>query len=506
MKVSNLASIGQIKDQPGWQLPPEAWTTLSNIRIDDKQIGTIDGWGSYGTATAAPYYLLTAADDTEFRWIYPSLTAIYMTSDGATHYDVTGTAPTGTASDRWNGCVLNGLPVLNNGVDVPQYMADLDSTTDFATLTGWDSGWRAKIVRSFRNFLFAFYTTESSTSYPQKVRWSTSADAGGIPSEWAASTTNDAGSTTLAETIGAIVDAFSLGDQFIIYKDDSAYICQYIGGTAVFRFARIKTLPGMLAQDCGCEFESGHFVVSDGDAYVTDGQTYQSVIDDRNRDALFQAIDADNWANTFVFHHKAHREIWVCYPSSGQTWANAAYIWNYTDNTWSTRSLPTNTTFIAEGVVDATTLTWNTLPWSTWTNWEGQWGTARFSPVEDYPIGASTDSTLYQFDEGNQAGGTNQLCIAERKALSIGEMDDTYEVSAFYPYAEGGAFDVYIGGQSSPNAMVEYDGPYSFDPATDYKIDVRVMGRFHSVKFQSQSDVAWAISGYEFDAVLAGTR
>ena len=506
MKVSNLASIGQIKDQPGWQLPPEAWTKLVNIRIEDKQIGTIDGYSEYGDTTAAPYYLLTAADDTVFRWIYPCLASIHMTTDGTTHYDVTGTTPTGDADDRWNGGVLNGLPILNNGADQPQYMSDLDTATNFATLPGWDSNWRAKVVRTFRNFIFALYTTESSVIYQQKLRWSSSADAGAIPNAWTPSTTNDAGFTALSETKGALVDLVTFGDNAIIYKDDSAYMVQYRGGDAIFRFSRIKTLPGMLSQDCGCEFEGGQFVVSDGDVYVTDGQSKTSVIDDRNRDGLFEAIDSTNWNKTFVFHHTGKKEIWICYPSSGKSVPDSSYIWEYRSNTWTTRDLPLNTTFLRLGVVGSIALTWQNLPWSTWANWEGQWGTDRFSPVDDYPLAVTTASKMYQFESGNKAGTVSQHCIAERKSLNIGELNDVHYVSRIYPYAKGGVFNVYIGGQMSPNESVDWTGPYSFDPDTDYKVDCRVTGRLHSIRFQSQSDVQWGINGYEFDAVKSGVR
>lgn len=506
MKVSDLAQFGQIKDQPGWQLPPNAWTTLFNIRVNKKQLATIDGYGEFGDTSAVPYYLLTASDDAYFRWIYPSTTSIYMTTDGTTHWDVTGTTPTGGSSDRWNGGVLNGLPILNNGVDQPQFMADLDVTTNFANLIGWDSNWRAKVIRVFRNFIFALYTTETSAIYPQKLRWSSSADAGAIPTAWTPAASNDAGYTSLSETPGTLIDMLELGDSAVIYKDDSAYLVQYIAGDAIFRFSRIKTAPGMLAQDCGCEFEGGHFVVSDGDVYVHDTQSKQSVIDDRNRDALFNAIDATNWNKTFVYHNKVQNEIWICYPAFGSTWCNAAYIWQYRDNVWYQRDLPSNTTFIAAGVVDAVALTWDTLPWSTWNNWQGQWGTARFSPVEDYPIAVTTASKMYQFSTGNQADGSNQYCYAERKGLNIGVMEQINLIKRIYPYAKGGQFSVYIGSQDSPNDAVMWQGPYSFDPTTDYKIDCRVNGRLHAIRFESNSNVVWSLNAYEFDAVQVGQR
>jgi len=160
---------------------------------------------------------------------------------------------------------------------------------------------------------------------------------------------------------------------------------------------------------------------------------------------------------------------------------------------------------MTSGAVDSNTLAWNALTWSTWTNWEGQWGTAAYSPVEIYPV-APSGNALYQFEYGNQANAVNQLCVAEKKSFSIGNRDDIYRISAVYPMCENGPVNIYVGTQMYPNQIVTYEGPYAFDPTTDQKIDVRATGRLHSIKFTSNANVNWAVNSFEMDVIKAGSR
>jgi len=435
-----------------------------------------------------------------YYWIYPTATKCYI-YDGSSHTDITRVSGdyTSTSATRWNGGVLNGLPVLNNGADDPQMWSPVDSAQKLQPLTAWDTDWKAKVVRPYKNFLVALHMTESGVIYPHKLRWSNSADPGAVPSSWTPLAANDAGSNVLGESPGFIVDAVQLRDELIIFKEDGADGMQWTGGEFVMRFRRIN-IPGMLAQDCGVEFKGGLFVVSDGDVYVTDGQSYESIIDERNREYLFSDMDAEAFDTTFVTHYLTKTEIWICYATAGETAPNKALVWNYKSNTWSTGALPDNTNHIAPGVLISATYTWATLPYATWTEWSGTWTSRTFSPVAPSMVAAS--DLLYQLDDGNQFGGVDALCYVERTGLDLGP--GLHTVTNVYPMTEGNAVDVYVGSQLSPNDAVAWAGPITFNPGTDYKVDCMVTGRYHSIKFQSQDNVSWAVNGYGVDYIDAG--
>jgi hypothetical protein len=194
--------------------------------------------------------------------------------------------------------------------------------------------------------------------------------------------------------------------------------------------------------------------------------------------------------------------MWICYPSSGASLPDSAYIWNYKDNTWSVRDLPTDTAHIAPGIITSVAFTWATIPYSTWADWAGTWGSRQYSPVADSLVAAS--DKLYQMDDGNQFGGVNATCYAERTGLDIGQ--GIHTVTGIHPMVEGDSVDVYVGSHMTPNGSVTWSGPFSFDPSSDYKVDCLVTGRYHAIRFKSSSDVQWAINSYSVDYEYAGDQ
>lgn len=509
----DVNNIGQyIADQPGWQLPPEAITKAQNVRWADNQVGTVSGYSTFFTSTQAPYFVMPVTDGSSFYWLYMSLTDGFI-FDGSSSTEITratGGDYTGSASDRWNGCIINGVPVVNNGVDDPQMFTPIQTSTDLQLLTGWNTNWKAEVIRQYKNFLVAINVTKSSVVYPHMVKWSDVADSGTVPDDWdETSTVNLAGETHLSETDGVLVDGVQLKDELILYKEDAVYGMQYVGGSFVFRFRRIRGLGGILAQNCAIEFQGGHFVVggpNSYDIYIHDGQTAKSIADTRVRDAFFSDLDQDNYASTFVVPHFVHNEILICYPSSGSSLPDKALVWNYMDDKWSFRDLPANTTCADVGIVNISAYSWATLPYATWDEWTDTWGTRQYSPVNDTLVMGSTDLDFYKLEDGNQFDGVDAQVIVERVGLDVGNTSDVHLVKTIYPYIEGNALDIYVGSQMSPNEAIDWSGPYSFDPSTDYKVDVRKTGRLHSIRFTSQGNVQWGLSGFGVDVELVGRR
>ena len=216
VKVTGLGDVGMITDVDASELPVNGWTSLLNVRCKHGRLEPVDGyqdvtsWTNVGSEEVYAHTLGTVQTATSFYWVYPydddgdgQCEAIYADT-GAAVTDITrnagGTAYTGTSTDLWNTCWYNGVIVLNNGEDCPQYWTGdtSDDCVDLPYIAGntWDntdSGaadgtdeYHAKVIRSFRNFLFALDITETiggtTTNYPQMVHWSSIADPGNLPS------------------------------------------------------------------------------------------------------------------------------------------------------------------------------------------------------------------------------------------------------------------------------------------------------------------------------------
>jgi hypothetical protein len=170
-------------DQFPVDIPDNAFTYASNVRFAGGYAGRLGGHIQvFGTLSTTPLFVQPMTYGTSKFVIYPGTNKIYA-DDGTTETDVTGTAPTGTTQDKWTGDVFQGLAILNNQVDVPQYW-DGNTANNFATFPTWNANWRAKSISTYRNFIVAVNITKAGVRYPQLVKWSDAAEPGAMPNSW----------------------------------------------------------------------------------------------------------------------------------------------------------------------------------------------------------------------------------------------------------------------------------------------------------------------------------
>jgi hypothetical protein len=162
--------------------------------------------------------------------------------NGSGHADITrvaGGAYNSNTTEQWNGCILGGIPIFNNGTDVPQmWFGTYALTLKLLPLSNWPATLRCAIMRNFGSYLVAFNITDSSVNYPHLVQWSNPAAAGTVPTSWAyANPTVEGGRKDLPDTnSGFILEAMQLGSTMFIYKERSVWKMNYIGGTYIYQF------------------------------------------------------------------------------------------------------------------------------------------------------------------------------------------------------------------------------------------------------------------------------
>jgi len=274
-----------------------------------------------------------------------------------------------TTTRRWTATNLNGIVIATNGYDTPQMwpltnglpskthpMIELKNwpATPTASISG-SALQKCSVIRSFRTFLVGLNWTRTDPE-PRLVKWSTEASYYSAPNTWdEADATLDAGEYELADTPGEIVDGLPLGDSFIIYKNDSIYIMNYVGTPYIFSFKLLNPNIGCLTKNAVAEFEGGHFFMGNSDFYLNDGQSVKPLLPDKLRRAVFDEINAGDvsnpsWMKCFVVADHLHTEMLACYPADNSTIVNKAVIWNWRTNTFSFRDLPT-TSHIASGIM-----------------------------------------------------------------------------------------------------------------------------------------------------------
>ena len=347
------------KDLSPYDMPPTFFNDGVNVRFLDGKAGKILGHSQVlGTPSAAPYWAISWLQGSTNLWIYGGLTNLYKIS-GTTHSSVTrasGAYTSLSGENNWQGGVLGGVLVCTNGIDVPQSF--VQSGSQFTDLTDWPSTLRCRTIVPFRNHLIALNLTDSGTAKPFTIRWSDAIPAGASTNgtnTWnTASTASESGETSLTGTKGHVLNALQLGNELIVYKEDSVYGLSYVGGSFTFNVREKFKDTGLFSRDAVVDLGDGrHVMMATNDVLIHNGNTLKSIIDDHMKTFLFSEIDSTYYYKTFLVHNKIKNEVWICYPRTGATsgFADTALIWNYRDDTWTTRDLP-NLNFAAQGLVD----------------------------------------------------------------------------------------------------------------------------------------------------------
>lgn len=515
IEVNDLAKLGSIRDQEGYQLPPEAFTLADNMRFSAEGVERMGGRDQvFGTPGVAPHFVIPIQSLTQTYWLYTSLTKGYV-YDGVSHTDITRTAggdyTAGNTRD-WNGLVFAGVPILNNGSDDPQYWSTLNpSTTKLAKLVSWPANTKAKVLRSIGPFLVALNISKSTTPYPHMVKWSHPADPGTVPISWdETDPTLDTGETDLPDVnAGVIQDALPLRGQLFIYKANSVWRMAFIGGQFIFSFDTLLESAGLMAPRCVTLTSDGqkHVFATQDDILIHNGTAAESILNTRMRQFLINAIDPVNFINSFMFTDPFRDECYFCYPERTMVQPNRAIIFN--SRTGNLSEAAVNYRNGAVGVIEVpSTDTWATVT-GTWDDSTKQWSSNTRRKVV---VCATNSSKFLQLDSSTQIDGVNFTGTLQRVGLGIvgrkrnGEwiVDFTKQKlhTRIWIKASGGPIDVRVGFQKLPDGPVTWSTAKSFDPASQKYVDVVGSGKAIAVEFSAV--VPFRIAGYKPEISVLG--
>lgn len=509
-------------------LPVEVWSAGKNVRFQNNRVVKFSGHSQvFGTPSVAPYWAMPVPAALTDYWVYASLTAIYAVDADSVHTNITRAAGGAYAADAtalWNGGVLGGIAIMNNGVDVPQFWATPDpATTDMANLTNWPATHRCKVIRPFKQFLVAGNITKGSTNYPHMIRWSHPADPGAVPSSWdETDETKDAGESELTDVqCGVIRDMMELGDTMMIYKDGAIHGMQHLPGSSlIFKFFGISGNSGILAANCVAPLpdNSRHFLATGDDLVLFDGRELNSVLDLRWRKFITDNINQQYFRRSYCVANHAEKSMWFCFPTAGFDRPNIAMEYNLVDKSIGVRDLA-NLSFIASGRlnVGVPTTTYNAIT-GTYDASVLQYNTQETAAFVRRLLACDPVNTkMYRMDSTNQFNGANATSFVERTGIAAlgvnraGEPVLNYEnrrmITRLYPRMTGsGPINIYVGAHENSQDSPVYANAIAFTPGAQEFVepDPPVSGRFCAVKFESLGSGGWELEGYDMEIVDLG--
>jgi len=512
----SINPAGIVKDINAAELGMEAWNDGDNVLFRNGFAVSPPGWASaVGTTLFRPLWILPFYTPVSFYWLYvgnndaEDAGGVGVT-DGTTHWDITpaGGLSVMKAGDITGG-VLNSVAFINNGIDPPQYW-DSQILNPMVELPGWPVAQVCKAMRAFKYHLIAMNISDGTGDYPELVAWSSAADPGQIPQTWVPDPANDAGNFTIAATTGGVVDGLSLRDQFIVYKQHSTTVMQYIAGQFVFSNRAAFATSGILARNCAQELYGAHYVITDGDIIKHNGQEVTSLIDQKLKTHMFDQIDPESYPGSFMAASHADKEIWCCFPKAGHTYSDTAMVYDINSGGWGLSELP-DVPFMARGIINNQTApvdyegqtdSYDTI--------EGRYNQRRFNPTSDILVMAQpADKTFLAHGGFTRSGELVKLFMA-MYSKDFGEAQRIKLITAIWPHVEAeradpnGAYYLRAGYQFDLADSIAWSDKIAITGAQFNKADFLVSGRYISFELSGDQANVWRLNSLDIDYELQG--
>lgn len=510
--VNDLSLPGFLVDQPDLIAPAGAWTDSRNVRYRDGAAEKFRGYAqALGNLSATAIWANPISDGNNYFWVYAGNSVIYGT-DGTTHTNVGHPSLSYNAADDlgWTGGPFHGYMLANDGVNIPTFWSP-SLSNKFSSLSAWPAI-TCKVLRPFKDFIFAFRITDTGTYFPRVIRWSDKAAQSAIPASWDyTDPTNQAGITELGQTEDLLVDALALRDNLIIYKESNTWAAEYVGGGDVFGFRQLFSQSGMLTENCGAAINTNHLVLTGDDIVLHDGNSAQSIADKRVRRWLFNRINSNRYKRSFVVADYRNREAYICFPESGYDWPNLALVWNWAENTFSPFELGGTKSWITPGVVPGGQISFDSDTPGSFDAGAGVFDEETYSPFQKrLMLFAASAARAYQNDTGETYDGTQMSCYGERTATPITEdLGSVHSVWRIWPRVMGTIGDIFtfwVGARDTLSSAVSYSGPYTFTLGTDAWIDCRLAGRVIDLRVEYSGSNTFRLHGMSVEFDRQGTR
>lgn len=498
-KIIKLTPSGYFPDQPkqdGTQFEvARNMTTSAGVPV------SVGGWQNVyaNVRTLAnntdPVIFLTNVEVEGVNyWMYHTPNSSWVVT-GTDHTDITvanGFSQVVDNPSNWTGGVLNGIAFVNNFIEPPMYW-DGSTSSDMEYLPDFPAGTRCRRMVAHKNYLFALGIEGPSGVFPEMIAWSDSAAPGEIPQSWTPAADSDAGAVILAETAGELVTALSLRDILLIYKKKAIYSARFIGGNEIFQFDTLFTNRGALGTHSVCSTGISHFVVGDGDVYITDGSQFQSIADGKIKSLLFGQLNANNVDQLFTVYKPFTNSVEVCFPSLGSERVDTCLEYNLNDGTWGSKELfPMNPLCAAIGYVSdesSNTEVWDDADFE-WDTRNIFWNARTFSTAASSIVYGAEQ--LYKGDFGYTKNGDPLTFTGIITNIDFEDPSVIKHVKALYPsiYGEPGQIvNFRVGACMAVDGPIQWSSTLPYELGSDDAVHCRVMGKLIALEITATNPI-----------------
>ena len=556
LPLRNLGAVGVVSDSNSYDLPPNALSDCNNVIFDEGRVQRApvfknlfnsirsslsydDSSGSYDSQTNT--YESAEGDPTDavrFVGSYqdPSSGEVVFVcdNDGSVRTYPEGvltfaTPPSGliTNNEPWTHSQVAGISVLARKGMVP-YIRNIRDDLNYNLISGdWPSGDTAAIVRPFLDFIIVMNVTKGGVEFPTMIKWSNPIPYGTAVNSinWDPANPNFvSGENVLAELKTPIRDGGVLGNNFIIYSQNQVWLMEYTADARVFNFRRLFPTGGIINANCWAEVEGRHYVFGENDLYIHDGSSMRSIADKRVRRKVFSTLNRDKQKSFYVNHDSVSNLIYFCYQTSldeanypNTQFCNKAAVYNYKEDNWTFMDLP-NTVGGAEANISLVESLYSSLNTSyelfntNYVSFQGSTDKLTIMLSATDLNNSLTESRVYAIDLPTYGivnlpieTETVKEAYIERTGIDLDEIGTpvrSYKIiTSMLPQSkfsdDAGTFTWQVGASDIATESVTWYFSQTFNPANDYKLDMKVAGRYLAYRISTESVEDFSISGFD---------
>ena len=420
VRLKNMGANTPVFDLEAGDLPLDVMSFANNYLLRDNKVLSFNGekvlnsLSSIATSTvlkfyggrleyilsgAIKFYIVAGFNDNS------TSDAVVLVFDGNTWYDISNALgyPSLILGDEllWTGCKLGPIQILNNPKHFPEYWSPASTSQRMQDLkfdpthTWRELNFRAKVMRSHKNFLFAINLTEGGVEFPTSYRWSHPADINGLPFTWDETDLSAIAGKASVEGQGeALIDGLSLRDSFALYSSRAMNVLDFVGGEFVWQSRKLSHSHGVLTTNCVVEAVGNHFVLTDGDIVINDGNSITSLLSNKMKRFLERNLSDTAFNNCFAQASYINNEVWFFIVQPAHTYPSLAIIINYVTGAVSVRDIQGKKSSASFGQGLNPVLQWdNVSPDLTWDNINRVWAESDNSPFDDVVVGLDTGPT-----------------------------------------------------------------------------------------------------------------
>jgi hypothetical protein len=496
---------GFIADTADQEVGPEFWTVCQNMQFRDGFATRVEGYRPAYVPEVeliAPTALFHAVNSRLLDlnwWLLFQQSGVAHAIQANTVQQIDGglLSPV-TEPQQYSSALINGLPIISNGLDEPVYW---DAQANLQTLPDWPATEAAGFIAVLKFHVFALNISAVAGRFESQVKWSSATEPGTVPQSWTPAADNDAGSVVLADSPGPILCAYPLGDTLFIYKRSAIYQARYVGGNTVFSFRKVESTSGALSPRSVADVGGAHLVVTDGDIVLNDGTTRRSIGESRVKDFMFNQLDPEQFGQVQAIYNRSKEEVVIGFPSAGSLYIDSAIVYDLSRDAWGVRSLDP-TTDMAVGLIS------DTVPSNTWENRTEVWADAQGTWASGLNSGA-IDSlvTLEPEQMVMQDAGTGLAldAVIGRTGLTFGEPERIKFVRRVHVRTRDGFNVLYVrvGASMTPTGTITWADEVPLQDGQQIA-NCFAVGRYIAVEVRSDDQNVWKCTGVELEAELRG--